>query len=130
MYIHVFQYMAFAEQDSIAQHLNETQHQISSSNYSAKPCQPSLKYINALIIMVGPMSMHDRAEYPWWPDEKDFVCHLMATGKPMLAICLGAQFIVSAFGAEVHVNRYAPERVKGRPRAPPRYRPQHLSVMW
>jgi GMP synthase-like glutamine amidotransferase len=104
MRIHVLQHVAFEGLGSITPYLNQTVHQISYSKFFAKPCLPSLAHIDALIIMGGPMSVHDQAEYPWLSDEKDFVRRFAATGKPMLGICLGAQLIASALGAEVHAN--------------------------
>ncbi|MDY0208200.1 MAG: type 1 glutamine amidotransferase, partial [Pseudomonas sp.] len=60
MRIHVLQHVAFEGLGSITSYLNQTVHQISYSKFFAKPCLPSLAHIDALIIMGGPMSVHDQ----------------------------------------------------------------------
>lgn len=57
-----------------------------------------------LIVMGGPMSVNDEAEFPWLAAEKRFIRNIIEAGKPVLGICLGAQLIASAMGARVYRN--------------------------
>ena len=104
MHIQVFQHVSFEGLGYIEHYLNQAQHQISYSKFFASPCLPSLEHIDALLIMGGPMSVHDHAEYPWLRDEIEFIRRFAATGKPMLGICLGAQLIANALAADVYAN--------------------------
>ncbi len=63
-----------------------------------------------LIVMGGPMGVHDEAEHPWLAAEKRFLGEAIAAGKTVVGICLGAQLIAHALGAAVHPN---PEREIG-----------------
>ncbi|MDD2944180.1 MAG: type 1 glutamine amidotransferase, partial [bacterium] len=48
--------------------------------------------------------------YPWLAAEKNFIREVLTTKIPVLAICLGAQLIAAALGAEV---RQSPEKEIG-----------------
>lgn len=54
-----------------------------------------------LIIMGGPMSIHDEFEHVWLKAEKWFVKQVIEAGKPVLGICLGAQLIAATLGGTV-----------------------------
>lgn len=67
---------------------------------------PALEEFSALIVMGGPMSVHDESDYPWLVAEKQFIAQAIAAGKKVLGICLGAQLIAHVMGAEVSKNTY------------------------
>ncbi len=52
-----------------------------------------------LIIMGGPASVYDN--YPWLQQETGIIKRAVAQQAPVLGICLGAQLIAAALGAEV-----------------------------
>lgn len=54
-----------------------------------------------LIILGGPIGAFDEAQYPFLLDELELIRQRLASGKPMLGICLGAQLIARALGANV-----------------------------
>jgi GMP synthase-like glutamine amidotransferase len=56
---------------------------------------------SGLIILGGQMSVNDSARYPFFSEEKRIIREMVAAGKPVLGICLGAQMIASAFGEAV-----------------------------
>lgn len=58
-----------------------------------------------LVVMGGPMSVTEEDRYPWLVEEKAFLRRHILAGKPALGICLGAQLIASALGAQVEPNR-------------------------
>jgi|WetSurMetagenome_2_1015567.scaffolds.fasta_scaffold159462_2 GMP synthase-like glutamine amidotransferase len=65
---------------------------------------PLLSSFDLLVVMGGPMGVHDEAQYPWLKTEKKFIRQSMATGKMVLGICLGAQLIAQVLGANVTKN--------------------------
>ncbi|HEY4287038.1 MAG TPA: type 1 glutamine amidotransferase [Puia sp.] len=65
---------------------------------------PSLDDFDALIIMGGPMSVHDEAEFPWLRLEKDLIAAAIGAGKKVLGICMGAQLIAEVKGGRVYPN--------------------------
>lgn len=65
---------------------------------------PSTADFDALIVMGGPMSIHDETEYAWLRAEKELIRAAIAEGKKVLGICLGAQLIAAVCGARVYQN--------------------------
>lgn len=72
--------------------------------YAGEECPPP-ESVDLLIILGGPMSVNDEAELPWLRCEKEFIRQVIDRDRPVLGICLGAQLIASALGAEVKPNR-------------------------
>ena len=65
---------------------------------------PSTADFDGLIIMGGPMSIHDEDMYPWLRAEKALIAAAIREGKKVLGICLGAQLIATVSGARVYPN--------------------------
>jgi GMP synthase (glutamine-hydrolysing) len=53
------------------------------------------------VLMGGPMSVNQVAEHPWLAAEIAWLRDAIAGGVPVLGVCLGAQLIARALGAEV-----------------------------
>lgn len=66
---------------------------------------PSIKEVDWLIIMGGPMSVNDEAEYPWLKEEKLFIKNCIEAGKIVFGICLGAQLIANSLGSRVYAGK-------------------------
>ena len=68
------------------------------------PVFPALGEFDGLLLLGGPMSVHDEAEFPWLREEKRFLREALRAGKLTLAICLGAQLVALELGGEVRPN--------------------------
>ncbi|MBK5280901.1 MAG: type 1 glutamine amidotransferase [Nitrospiraceae bacterium] len=58
---------------------------------------------DALIVMGGPMSVNDPD--PWIAEETEFIRSVILTGKPVIGVCLGSQFMAKALGATVRSGK-------------------------
>jgi GMP synthase-like glutamine amidotransferase len=65
---------------------------------------PAPEAFDWLIVMGGPMGVHDVARHPWLRDEKRALHAALDAGRRVLGVCLGAQLIAEALGARVHRN--------------------------
>jgi GMP synthase-like glutamine amidotransferase len=65
---------------------------------------PSVEAFDVLVIMGGPMSVHDEAEFPWLRSEKALIAAAVEAGKKILGICLGAQLVAEVMGGRVYRN--------------------------
>ncbi len=65
---------------------------------------PEPACLDLLIVLGGPMSVHDTAQYSWLLAEKAYIRACLDLGKPVLGICLGAQLIAEQLGAVVQKN--------------------------
>ena len=71
-----------------------------------KPHQlPLVENLDLLVIMGGPMSVHDIKKYSYLVNVKEFIKESIRQNKWVLGICLGAQLVAEALGAEVGPNR-------------------------
>lgn len=62
---------------------------------------PEAGSVAGLVVMGGPMGVHDTDDHPWLRGERDLMAAAVADGTPVLGICLGAQQLALALGAEV-----------------------------
>ena len=104
MNVHILQHVAFEGIGSIDTWLDQRDANVSYTRFYESAELPALSEIDLVIIMGGPMSVHDEAEFPWLVEEKRFLREAIRAGIPMLGICLGAQLLASALGAEVYTN--------------------------
>jgi GMP synthase (glutamine-hydrolysing) len=54
-----------------------------------------------LVVMGGPMGVHDSGAHPWLEDERTLIGGAARAGRPVLAVCLGAQQLAASLGAVV-----------------------------
>ncbi len=106
MKIHYLQHVSFEGPGSMESVLKEKEHILSVTRLYQKPRFPDINDLDWLIIMGGPMGIHDHDQYPWLLAEKRFIEKAIAAGKIILGICLGAQLIADVLGAKVYKNEY------------------------
>ena len=69
--------------------------------YQRQPLSVPHSNYDVLVAMGGPMGVQDGDQYPWLDDELRFIREAIDQDKHILGICLGAQMIAKALGAEV-----------------------------
>jgi GMP synthase-like glutamine amidotransferase len=104
MRAHYLQHVPFEGLGSIEAWLQTAGYDITSTRFHVAADLPEVEAIDLLVVMGGPMSVNDENEYPWLRDEKAFIGRVVASGTPTLGICLGAQLIANALGAEISPN--------------------------
>ena len=102
---HWFQHVPFEGLGRIEPRLRRAGFEISCTRFFEPHRLPDPAAVDFLVVMGGPMSVNDGALHPWLADETEFIRRFLATGKPLLGICLGAQLIAHALGARVAPNR-------------------------
>lgn len=102
MRVHYFQHVPFEGLGSIEARLRAARYEITGTRFFESTALPTPNEVGFLIVMGGPMSVNDEAEYPWLVQEKQFIRSCILAGKPVLGICLGAQLIANAMGAKVY----------------------------
>ena len=104
MRVHWLQHVSFENLGSIEEWALKQQHTLSSTRVFAGDLLPKIDELDTLIIMGGPMSVHDEERYPWLIEEKRLIHAAVEAGKRLLGICLGAQLIAQVLGANVYKN--------------------------
>ncbi len=62
---------------------------------------PEIRNANLLVVLGGPVGAEDDDLYPFLADEVRLIKERLASQKPILGICLGAQLMARALGASV-----------------------------
>lgn len=65
---------------------------------------PFVDICECLIIMGGPMGVHDEKKFPFLTAEKKFIEAAIKKDKKIIGICLGAQLIADVLGSRVYKN--------------------------
>ncbi|MDZ7316227.1 MAG: type 1 glutamine amidotransferase [candidate division KSB1 bacterium] len=105
MRAHCLQHVPFEGLGSIAPWLKAQGLELTSTRFFESGRLPAPDEVDLLIVMGGPMSANDEDKLTWLIDEKAFIRECIRQGKRVLGICLGAQLIASAMGAQVYRNR-------------------------
>lgn len=79
-----------------ARHGHAWEHTVMSSA-GAEP--PPIESVDCLVMTGGPMSVWEEQRFPFLREEKRYLGRYLATGKPVLGICLGAQMLAEVLGA-------------------------------
>ncbi len=73
----------------------------------------SLEGYNGLIILGGPMGVYEEDIYPFIKDEITLIKSAIKDDTPILGICLGAQMLAKAAGADVYKGgKHVPAGIK------------------
>lgn len=104
MRMHVLQHVPFEDLGAIEPWAVAKGFSITRTSFWNDEPLPAPGEIDALVIMGGPMSVHEEGEFPWLVREKAFVRAVIARKCPVLGVCLGAQLIAEALGGAVRKN--------------------------
>ncbi len=65
---------------------------------------PPLSDFSHLVVMGGPMAVYEMDQHPFLKAEAKLIELAIATGKPVLGVCLGAQMLAHVLGARVYAG--------------------------
>ena len=104
MRIHSIEHAPYEGPGRIAAWAEERGHTLSRTALHDGEMPPALDAFDMLVIMGGPMSIHEHRDHPWLPMEKHFLKTVIAARKPVLGICLGAQLLADVLGGKIFQN--------------------------
>ncbi|MDN3397911.1 type 1 glutamine amidotransferase [Psychrobacter sp. APC 3426] len=99
--IHTLFHTDYADLSFIKQWANAHNHPITVSRSYDDDVLPEPDSLDWLIVMGGPMSVHDEEKHPWLIAEKRLINQSIDAGKTVIGVCLGAQLIAHCLGASV-----------------------------
>ena len=65
---------------------------------------PDADQIDGLVVLGGPMRLTESGRFPFLEAERQLIRTCVARGIPVLGVCLGAQLLASALGADVRAD--------------------------
>lgn len=99
----VIQFLPFEDMGSLRPVLTDRQWRITVHQPGLDPL-PSRDLADAdlLIVLGGPLGVHDSAEYPFLDTILELLGERLRNDRPTLGICLGAQLMAAALGATLY----------------------------
>lgn len=104
MRYHCLQHVSFETPGLLVGLIREKGHLLRTTELFRGEPLPTADDFDGLIIMGGPMSIHDEDVHPWLRAEKALIAAAIREGKKVFGICLGAQLIAAVLGARVYPN--------------------------
>lgn len=104
MQIHFIQHVPFESPGFILEWAQDKGFNTSFTRMYEDGQFPPIAGIDWLVVMGGPMGVHDEEEFEWLNDEKQYIRRAIDAGKKVLGICLGSQLIANVLGAKVYRN--------------------------
>ena len=101
----VFQHVAAEPLGTLDPLIRARGHRIRFANFERQPdAQPNVDPYRGLIVLGGPMNVEDHAHRQHLRTELRAIERMLAQGKPVLGICLGAQLLAHVLGSPVQRN--------------------------
>lgn len=104
MRILCLQHVPFEGPAAIAEWAQIRSHTLAYCRLYQSATLPSDDTFDMLVVMGGPMSVHDETKYPWLITEKELIRAAIQNKKTVIGICLGAQLIAEVLGGIVSKN--------------------------
>jgi GMP synthase-like glutamine amidotransferase len=70
-------------------------------SYAGDPVPDSIDSAAGLVVMGGPMGVHEQDRYPFLRQELRLIERTLADSVPILGVCLGSQLLAAALGSQV-----------------------------
>jgi GMP synthase-like glutamine amidotransferase len=104
MKIHAIHHVAYEGLGFIGEWIKENGLSLSQTHTYSSAEFPSIGDFDGLIIMGGPMSVHQEEQHIWLKEEKTLIKRSIESGKKVFGVCLGAQLIAECLGSKVYRN--------------------------
>lgn len=104
--IHYLQHVPFEGLGSIESWVTSQNHALSATRLYKNDPLPAVEDLDWLIILGGPMNIHEDQIYPWLTQEKRLIEQAIQQNKTVIGICLGSQLIADVLGAKVYPGQH------------------------
>ena len=106
MRLHVLQHVPFEGLGHIDSWIRRRGHRLTLSRLYEGAKLPDPEAFDRLVILGGPLNIHEEAAYPWLVEEKALIRAALAAGKSAVGICLGAQLLADGLGSRVYAGSH------------------------
>ena len=102
--IYAIQHLAFEDLGILEDTFYELGYRVRYFEAGVDDLKPALEFEGLTIILGGPIGVYETEDYPFLNDEINYLQQRLAKNLPTLGICLGAQLIAHALGANVYAG--------------------------
>ncbi|MDQ8952150.1 glutamine amidotransferase [Acinetobacter rudis] len=100
--VYAIQHLAFEDLGSFEDIFYQHGFRVRYFDAGVDDLQPALQHPGLVVILGGPISAYERDRFPFLGLEIDLLKQRLADNLPTLGICLGAQLIAKALGADIY----------------------------
>jgi GMP synthase (glutamine-hydrolysing) len=101
----VFQHVASEPLGHLDPLLRSSGVRIRYVNFGRDPhAEPDIRRYDGLVVLGGPMNVDQSERHPYLLTEQRIIREAVLSDRPVLGVCLGAQLLAAAMGADVHPN--------------------------
>lgn len=100
-HIHYLHHVPYEGLGVMHQWLTERDFELTHTRLYADERLPGADEFDWLVILGGPMSVHEEDRHPWLKPEKALIGSALDQGKGIIGICLGAQLLAESLGGKV-----------------------------
>lgn len=104
MRLHYLQHVPFEDLGFVAGWARARGVTVSGTALFAGEEPPSADAYDGLVVLGGPMGVHDGDAFPWLEPERACIRAALSAERPVLGLCLGAQLLAHVLGAAVTKN--------------------------
>jgi GMP synthase (glutamine-hydrolysing) len=104
MRVHYLQHVPYEPPAAIAEWATDRGHDVTGTHLFDGADLPAPDDYDFLVVMGGPMSVHDDEKHPWLAPERELISRTLDADTPVLGVCLGAQQVAAALGADVYAH--------------------------
>lgn len=104
MRVHWLQHAEHEGPGCIERWMRERGHALGATRLYRGETLPDAGDLDWLIVLGGPMNIHEHDRFPWLIPEKLFIRDACVKNKKVLGICLGAQLVADVLGGSVGRN--------------------------
>ena len=105
MLVACLQHVSFEGPGDILRWAATRGHSLKMTHLNEGQALPHTDEFDMLVVMGGPMSVHDEADYAWLAPEKKLIAQCLAKNRFVLGVCLGSQLLADCLGSRVYRNR-------------------------
>ena len=102
--IYAIQHLAFEDLGILEDTLYEYGYRVRYFEAGVDDLKTALEFESLTIILGGPIGVYETEDYPFLNDEITYLKRRLAKNLPTIGICLGAQLIAHALGANVYAG--------------------------
>ena len=104
MRIHTIEHVQFEGPGAIVRYAEARGHALTRTRLFLREPLPAIEDVDLLVIMGGPMSVHDEDRFDWLREEKRYLGQAVDAGARLFGVCLGAQLLAEVLGGSVTSN--------------------------